>query len=176
MQGIIEDLNAADKPQILVLNKADAVGADPEIAARAAATDWLSLHDAVTPCEVVATSARDGRGLDKLQDAVENALLKVRLQRISRLIHLARRAFFGQLTCASSMCCSQMAIEINCVLPYAEAALLAELHKSSTITCEEYVEEGTKVAAHVPFSLRNRIEKACMKAGTEFTVGGTTGT
>jgi len=137
VQGIVEELDAAGTPQILVLNKADAVGADPAIAARAAATDWTNLHEAVTPCEVVATSARDGRGLEKLQAAIERALLRA-------------------------------ATEVDCVIPYAEAALLAELHKTSTISTEEYVEKGTRVVAHVPRSLRNRLEKACATAATPF--------
>lgn len=137
VQGIVQELEASGTPQILVLNKADAVGADPALAARAASTDWAGLDEEVTPCQVVATSARDGRGLDKLQLAIEAALLR-------------------------------MAIEVDCVLPYAEAALLAETHKTSTITTEEYVEQGTRLVAFVPASLRNRLEKACNAAGTPF--------
>ena len=137
VQGIITELEANGTPQILVLNKADAVGADPELAARAASTDWAGLDDNVTPCQVVATSARDGRGLDKLLAAIEAALLR-------------------------------MAIEVDCVLPYSEAALLAEVHKMGTITVEEYVEQGTHVVAHVPLSLRNRLEKACTLVGAPF--------
>ena len=120
-----------------MLNKADAVAASPEAAARAAATGWATLHEGITPCNVVATSARDGRGIPKLLGAVESALLA-------------------------------MAIEVDCVLPYAEAALLAEVHKTGTISVEEYVEAGTHLVAHVPASLRNRLEKACSRSATAF--------
>jgi 50S ribosomal subunit-associated GTPase HflX len=54
VQGIVKELEASGKPQILVLNKADAVGADPTLAARAASTDWLHLDGDVTPCAVLA--------------------------------------------------------------------------------------------------------------------------
>ena len=45
------------------------------------------------------------------------------------------------------------------MLPYAEAALLAEVHKTGTIVTEEYVDDGTHLVSYVPTSLRNRIEK-----------------
>ena len=61
-----------------------------------------------------------------------------------------------------------MSPRIDCVLPYPEAALLAEAHKTSTITTEDYVEDGTRLVAYVPPSLRNRIERACAQAGTAF--------
>ena len=61
-----------------------------------------------------------------------------------------------------------MSPRIDCVLPYQEAALLAEAHKTSTITTEDYVEDGTRLVAYVPPSLRNRIERACAQAGTAF--------
>ena len=38
----------------------------------------------VTPCQVVATSARDGRGLDKLQLAIEAALLRMAIEARTR--------------------------------------------------------------------------------------------
>ena len=61
--------------QILVLNKADAVAASPLASKAARETPWASLHPAITPQHIVATSARDGRGLDKLLAAIETALL-----------------------------------------------------------------------------------------------------
>lgn len=146
--------------------QADAVAGSPTAAKVARETDWSKLHDAITPARVVATSARDGRGLDKLMSAMEVALLA---------------------------CCSK----VDCVLPYAQAALLAEVHKvccsptshgvtaffvsalliaycttrgrvlpfvtlaqAGTIALEEYVDDGTHLIAYVPISLRNRLEKA----------------
>ena len=54
------------------------------------------------------------------------------------------------------------------MLPYAEAALLAEVHKTGTIVTEEYVDDGTRVVAFAPRSLRGRLRKACKEAGTPF--------
>jgi len=99
-------------------------------------TDWAGLHERATPRAIVATSARDGRGLDKLLAAVEAALLAQ---------------------------CSK----VDCVIPYAEAALLAEVHKTSTITLEEYDEGGTHVIAYVPPSLRNRLEIKALTFSSE---------
>ena len=141
VQGIIHDLDAHKTPQILVLNKADAVAADPEASQRARSTSWESLHEALTPSHVVATSAADGRGLDKLKAALEAALLA-------------------------------LSSKIQCVLPYSESALLAEAHKAGTIESEEYVEDGTRLVAYVPPSLRNRVQRACELAGTEFVIEG----
>ena len=137
VQGIILELEAQDTPQILVLNKADAVAASEETARAARETSWQELHEDVTPVRLVATSARDGRGMEKLKAAVEAELLAI---------------------------CSR----IECILPYAEAALLAETHKVGTIQSEEYAEDGTRLVAYVPASLRNRIATACELAGTSF--------
>ena len=56
-----------------------------------------------------------------------------------------------------------MCSKVDCVLPYQEAALLAEAHKTATIELEEYVEDGTHLIAYVPSSLRNRLEKAALR-------------
>ena len=138
MQGILADLDAADTPQILVLNKADAVAKLPaEEGARVRDTDWKSLSEQIVPSQMVAVSARDGRGLDKLKAAVEKQLLA-------------------------------MSIKVECVLPYAEAGLLAAVHKVGSIQTEEFVDAGTSLVAFVPASLRNRLEAACKLAGTDF--------
>jgi len=137
VQAIITELDAQSTPQILVLNKADAVAADPAVAARARDTPWDDLHPAVAPQTIVATSSRDGRGIDKLLRAVEEILLA-------------------------------LSTRVECVLPYADAALLAEVHKSGTIETEEYVSDGTRLVAFVPVSLRNRLATACERAGLPF--------
>ena len=139
VQNIVQELDVQGTPQLLVLNKADAVGACAEAAARAAAIDWMALHPAVRPADVVATSARDGRGLEKMLISIERLLLD---------------------TCP----------EVACILPYACSALLAEVHKTGTISVEEYVDRGTQIVAHVPPSLRNRLEKACEDQSTAFEV------
>ena len=136
--GIVHDLEAHETPQVLVLNKADAVAANPVAARLARETDWGGLYGALPPpAHVVATSAIDGRGLEKLRAAVEEALLS---------------------TCT----------RVDCVLPYAASAVLAEVHKAGTISLEEYVTDGTHLVAHVPTSLRNRIEKTCQSEGLAF--------
>jgi len=131
VQQIVHELGAHETPQLLVLNKADA--ATP----LAAATDWLSLHSEVRPVRIVVTSAINGRGLDKLKVAIQDALLAI-------------------------------AIEIDCVLPYSAAALLAEVHKTGTISVEEYAAAGTRLVAHVPPSLCNRIERECRGSDSAF--------
>lgn len=145
VNGIVTELDAKGTPQILVLNKvgrrstngsiararppsrllppiavgwisrssarapppacpsslpeqADAVASSPAAAKAARETDWANLSEDITPDHIVATSARDGRGLDKLLAAVEASLLA-------------------------------MSNKVDCILPYAEAALLAEVHK-----------------------------------------------
>ena len=55
-----------------------------------------------------------------------------------------------------------------------EAALLAEVHKTGTISTEEYVDKGTRLVAAVPLSLRNRLEKACVTAATPFSAADVT--
>merc|ERR1719313_1236995 len=135
--SIIDDLDCLGTQQILVLNKADAMAADKELASRWGAMNWEEVDERFAPCSVVATSALDGRGLGKLKAAIEAALLR-------------------------------MAIEIDCVVPYAQAALVAEVRATSTISAEEYVEEGTRVVAYVPVDLRNRLATACAAAETPF--------
>ena len=80
VQGIIRDLDAQATPQILVLNKADIVQSDGAAGERARQTDWAGdeLHEGYPPVQTVATSARDGRGLEKLKNALEAALLALR--------------------------------------------------------------------------------------------------
>jgi len=58
--------------------------------------------------------------------------------------------------------------KVECVLPYSEAALLAAVHKTGTIISEEYADDGTALVAFVPASLRNRMGKACERAGNAF--------
>ena len=74
------------------------MASSPAAAKAARETDWANLSEDITPDHIVATSARDGRGLDKLLAAVEASLLA-------------------------------MSTKVDCILPYAEAALLAEVHK-----------------------------------------------
>lgn len=136
VDNIITELEQHTTPQVLVLNKADAVAASPVASKAARETSWASLHPAITPQHIVATSARDGRGLDKLLSAIETALLATMSK-------------------------------VDCVLPYAEAALLAEVHKTGTIVSEEYVDDGTHLVSYVPTSLRNRIEKRAISFSAE---------
>jgi len=67
VQKIIYELGAQSTPQILVLNKADAVSVRPS-------TPWAELSEEVVPVKIVATSAKDGRGINALLKAIEDAL------------------------------------------------------------------------------------------------------
>ena len=68
VQKIVLELGAQDTPQILLLNKADAVSKKPDI-------DWAAISDPVKLFSVIPASARDGRGLDRLLATIEKALI-----------------------------------------------------------------------------------------------------
>ena len=129
VQGIVEEVDAQGIPQILVLNKADAVAADAAAAklARDQVGGAARRGDARPGRRHL---ARDGRGLDRLLAGIEAGLLA---------------------TCS----------RVDCVLPYACAALLAEVHKTGTIETEECGRRDTPRRLR-PVA-RNRLEKACSK-------------
>ena len=77
------------------------------------------------------------------------------------------RARFAPLSAVEAALLA-LSTRVECVLPYAEAALLAEVHKTGTIETEEYVDDGTRLVAYVPDSLRNRLSRACAAAGSCF--------
>ena len=47
---------------------------------------------------------------------------------------------------------------VDCVIPYAEAGLLAQIRKTGQLLSEEYREEGIAVTAYVPAEIYNRIK------------------
>jgi len=53
----------------------------------------------------------------------------------------------------------QMTVVVECVIPYTNGDLLAEIHKVGTIVEEDYQEEGTHITAYVPPSLRNKLDE-----------------
>ncbi|EOD18700.1 hypothetical protein EMIHUDRAFT_470200 [Emiliania huxleyi CCMP1516] len=67
VQQILREVGAEHTPQILALNKADAVLA--ATAKLPAPTEWVSLHDTVSPTYAVAISATQGKNLPKLLSA-----------------------------------------------------------------------------------------------------------
>mmetsp|Transcript_143677 Transcript_143677/g.264890 ORF Transcript_143677/g.264890 Transcript_143677/m.264890 type:complete len:608 (+) Transcript_143677:2-1825(+) len=136
VQGILEEFQADETPQILVLNKADAVDANINISKAVQEIDWANLQPGLTPRAVVTASAHDGRGLEELRMAIEEELLKS---------------------------CNR----VDCLLPFAEGALLAEVHKAGTIVLEDYVFDGVHLIAYVPFSLRNRLAKVARSFSDE---------
>jgi len=75
VQNIIHELAAGSKPQILVLNKADAVLAQTE--SLPDGDEWLGIHDQVDPKVSVATSALHGQGLNRLMQLIERELLEL---------------------------------------------------------------------------------------------------
>ena len=74
----------------------------------------------------------------------------------------------GKLKEAVEAALQRLAVKVDCVVPYAEAALLAEVRATSTISEEDFVEQGTRFVAYVPPDLRNRLDKVCRAAGTPF--------
>ncbi len=132
VQRIVAELDAAHIPQVLVLNKADMCG------------------DGVEGDAAAALAATDWTGLDAavVPEAIVPACAKDG-RGAKRLLLEVEKALM------------RMTARVSCVVPYSAAALLAEVHKTSTIEEEEFADEGTRIVAFVPPSLRNRLEKAC---------------
>ena len=144
VQEIIEEEGSGATPQILVLNKADAVDTTeapcedgiPTVAAAARAAfgedadgaAWGRLHDDVVPAHVVAVSAREGRGIDRLLATVEAALLA-------------------------------MNPKVEVLLPYSEGNLVSEIHQTGTVLEEEFEANGTRIVAYVPPSVYGKLRK-----------------
>lgn len=59
----------------------------------------------------------------------------------------------------------QMTVVVECVIPYSNGDLLAEVHKAGTIIGEDYLEHGTHVTAYVPPSLRNKLSNFLVASG-----------
>ena len=72
VQNIIEELEADATPQVLVLNKADALNGLP-----LNRSEWVGVHERVAPSYAVMTSAKLGKGLPRLLETVERALLRL---------------------------------------------------------------------------------------------------
>jgi len=64
--------------------------------------------------------------------------------------------------------------KVECLLPYSAGDLLSEVHKAGTVVSEAYASEGTRVVAHVPPSLYNRLESFRVRAAQFEAEGGPT--
>jgi 50S ribosomal subunit-associated GTPase HflX len=53
-----------------------------------------------------------------------------------------------------------MAVQVECRIPYSDGDVLAEIRKVGTVTEETYGPAGTQITAFVPPSLRSRLEHA----------------
>jgi len=131
----------ASTPQILVLNKCDALGVSASMDWRDDTArpldleeeEWAELYelDSLTsrPVSTVRTSALRGTGMDELLVAVEAQL-------------------------------SERLIQVECRIPYAAGDMLADIRKVGTIIEENYGPSGTQLVALVPRSLRNKLQVA----------------
>lgn len=142
VQNIVAELGAEGIPQVLALNKADLCGVAEEVDAAAA------------------LARTDWAGLYHSDPPCAICPISAR---DGRGVDGLLRAVEAGLLAASA--------RVDLVLPYAEAALLAEAHKSGTITREDFTERGTHLVAHVPASLRNRLLKAVAAADAARTAG-----
>jgi len=152
VQQILREVGAEHTPQILALNKADAVLA--ATAKLPAPTEWVSLHDTVSPTYAVAISATQGKNLPKLLSAVEKAPPSRSRARGSCPALTRTPPSPSPIQALLSL-----SVRVSCVLPYANGELLAEMHKVGTIVEEEYVDTGCRVVAYVPRPLASRLGK-----------------
>ena len=133
---VLQEIGAAGTPQLLVLNKLDALppeAADPEeLRVRALS----AAHGADAPSAAVGVSARSGQGIPALLQALDAALTFDRVERVT--------------------------LEV----PVAEGAVMAALHAKSNIlkiTCDE---NFCTIEAEVPESLRQRLAAYVKPAST----------
>lgn len=161
--------------------QADAVASSPSAAKAARETDWANLHESIKPAKVVATSARDGRGLDKLMSAVEAALLSL-CSKVDCVLPYSEAALLAEahkVRCA----CDHSELEApdhrvrpdhgfplhgQCGEPERACVFVhACFLQTGTIIHEEYEDNGTHLVAYVPVSLRNRLEKVASSFSDE---------
>lgn len=120
---------AQPAPQLLVLNKVDALSPEARAALPPPAT-WANVHELVgAPAAVLAISAREGGGVSNLLAEIEKALLG-RAERVEALLPYA-----------------------------ASGALLAEMKQTGSVVEESYEADGVRVVAFVPRKLRARMAK-----------------
>ena len=84
------------------------------------------VRAAAVAADAVAVSARTGEGLDALVEAIQGILVSRNLTPVELLV------------------------------PYDQGAVLGEMRKVGVVDEEEFREDGTRVAAHVPVSLARR--------------------
>jgi len=143
---IVDDvLGAAEggptKPQILVLNKCDAIEEtgtadwrdDAPPPPSLSEGEWAELYELdslhTLPVATVRTSATRGVGIERLLSLVEQQL-------------------------------TDQQVEAECRIPYSAGDMLAEIRKVGTVVEESYGPSGTQLVAFVPLSLRNKLQLA----------------
>jgi GTP-binding protein HflX len=123
---VLAEIGAAEIPQILVMNKLDRLpGGDANT--EALRRRLLGSHHA--DGRAVAVSALDGTGIDRLVEAIDQAL---------PLDPVVRTIFR---------------------IPAGDGATLAELHRRGKVLATRYLGDVCEVDAEAPESLRRRLER-----------------
>lgn len=118
VEAVLKELNALDKPTILVLNKIDKVSEE----------DILNVREKFEGQNYIEISAKQGINLEKLLEEIINKL-PYKLKKVEYLI------------------------------PYADSATAAYLHRNANVNVEEYREEGTYINAEVDEQVYNVCKK-----------------
>lgn len=143
VMNIIADLGAGDKPHILVLNKADVAG--------------IRAGDADGELGLIPAGAPVAERWLSLHPSVQPSSVVVTAAKTG--------AGIDDLLADVERTLRLLSVEVECVVPYAEGQLLAEVHRDGTIDVEEFREDGTYLVAHVPRSLGNRLAPFRAAAG-----------
>ncbi|MCE5257762.1 MAG: GTPase HflX [Chloroflexi bacterium] len=138
VEEVLAQLDAAEKPIILALNKVDLV--EPEGELRTGRTRFFTPQDDLTLLHerysvVIPISAEQGVGIEELLAAVEGVLV-------------------------------QQMVEVDVVLPYSAGDLLNLWHKQGVVESEIYRSGGTRVRGKLPPWLVEQIREAA-KAGRD---------
>merc|ERR1740133_348352 len=64
----------------------------------------------------------------------------------------------------------QTSVLVECTVPYSAGDFLAKIHKVGTVLEEDYVEDGSRIVAYLPPSLRNKLpaDKLIVKGQSGF--------
>jgi GTP-binding protein HflX len=117
VEKVLEELGADGKPTVMALNKIDALGGEGAISL-AELTQELKL-----PADVVAVSAREGTGLDKLLATVESLLEQ-----------------------------EQNFVSVTITIPYDRSELVDRFHRLGRIESTAHDERGTTLKGSLPES------------------------
>ena len=95
-------------------------------------TKWSELHEAVTPFQVVAVSARDGRGLDKLLASVEAGLL-AQCSRVDCVLPYSCAALLAEVHKTGTIEVEEYVADGTRLVAYVPGSLRNRLEKAASV-------------------------------------------